>query len=252
MFTTYNENGREARYVCHQMATTFGAPRCQSISAHCVDAAVSADMLEAISPSAIEVSLQVAEDLELERRQLHSQWKQRLERAAYETALARRRYESVDPDNRLVARTLEREWDAALVAEQKLNDDHRRALQHEPEQLSEADKAAVRRLAENIPALWNAPSTTTADRQAIARIMLERVVAALRGATEHADLTCHWAGGIVTRRSLIRPVRRFEQLEQFDRLIARITELRQHKVTAQGIADRLNAEGWETAQKAGL
>jgi DNA invertase Pin-like site-specific DNA recombinase len=249
MFTTYNENGREARYVCHQMATTFGAPRCQSISAHCVDAAVSAAMLEAVSPSAIEVSLQVAEDLELERRQLHNQWKQRLERAAYETALARRRYESVDPDNRLVARTLERDWDAALVAEQKLSDDYHRALQREPEQLSEAEKDAVRRLAENIPGLWNAPSTTAADRQAIARIMLERVVIALRGATEHVDLTCYWAGGIVTRRSLIRPVRRFEQLEQFDHLIARITDLRQHNVTAQGIAERLNAEGWKPPKK---
>jgi DNA invertase Pin-like site-specific DNA recombinase len=249
MFTTYNENGREARYVCHQMATTFGAPRCQSISAHCVDAAVSAAMLEALSPSAIEVSLQVAEDLELERRQLHGQWKQRLERAAYETALARRRYESVDPDNRLVARTLERDWDAALVAEQKLSDDHHRALQREPEQLSEADKTAVRHLAENIPALWSAPSTTATDRQAIARVMLERVVIALRGATEHADLTCYWAGGVVTRHALIRPVRRFEQLEQFDRLIARITDLRQHNVTAQGIADRLNAEGWKPPKK---
>jgi hypothetical protein len=90
MFTTYNENGREARYVYHQMATTFGAPSCQSFSAHCVDAAVSAAMLEAISPSAIEVSLQVAEDIELERLQLHSKWKQRLERAAYGTAFARR------------------------------------------------------------------------------------------------------------------------------------------------------------------
>src|SRR4051812_31380978 len=120
MFTTYNENGREARYVCHQMAVTFGAPRCQSISAQCVDALISAAMLEALSPSAIEVSLRVAEDLELERQQLRGQWKQRLERASYETALARRRYESVDPTNRLVARTLERDWDVALAAEQKL------------------------------------------------------------------------------------------------------------------------------------
>jgi hypothetical protein len=61
----------------------------------------------AISPAAIDVSLQVAEDIELERQQLHEGWKQRLERADYEAALARRRYEAVKPDNRLVARTLE-------------------------------------------------------------------------------------------------------------------------------------------------
>ena len=250
MFTTYNENGREARYVCHQMATTFGAPRCQSISAHCVDARVSAVMLEALSPSAIEVSLEVAEDLELERRQLHGQWKQRLERASYETALARRRYESVDPTNRLVARTLERDWETALAAERELGDDHRHALQREPERLTEDEKGAVRHLAEDVPALWRAVSTTAHDRQAIARLMLERVVILVRGATEHADLTCHWAGGVITRHPLIRPVRRFEQLEKFDELVARITNLRGQGATAQAIADHLNAEGWRPPKKA--
>src|SRR3954454_11718167 len=76
MFTGYNDDGHEARYVCNQMAATFGAPRCQSISARPVDEHVSALMLSALAPSAIEVSLQVAEDLELERQQLHEQWKQ--------------------------------------------------------------------------------------------------------------------------------------------------------------------------------
>ena len=188
-------------------------------------------------------------DGEPERQQLRGQWKQRLERASYETALARRRYESVDPTNRLVARTLERDWDVALAAEQKLGDDYNRAVSREPEQLSDEEKRAVRRLADDVPALWRAPSTTASDRQAIARLMLERVVILVRGTTEHADLTCHWAGGIVTRHALIRPVRRFEQLEQFDRLIARITEMRRGNATAQDIADRLNIEGWKPPKK---
>ena len=249
MFTTYNENGREARYVCHQMATTFGAPRCQSISAHCVDVCVGAAIIEALSPCAIEVSLQVAEDLELERQQLHGQWKQRLERASYATALARRRYECVDPANRLVARTLERDWETALAAEQKLGDDYQRALQREPERLTEEEKAAVRQLADDIPALWRASSTTAHDRQAMARLMLDQVVILVRGTTEHADLTCHWAGGVVTQHPLVRPVRRFEQLEKFDQLIARITDLRRKGATAQVIADRLNAEDWRPPKK---
>ena len=144
---TYNDDGHEARYVCNQMATTYGAPRCQSISARPVDEHVSALMLSALAPSAIEVSLQVAEDLELERQQLHEHWKQRLERAGYETALARRRYEAVDPHNRLVARTLERDWEAALTAEQALRAEHERALARAPERLTQEEQAAVRRLA---------------------------------------------------------------------------------------------------------
>jgi DNA invertase Pin-like site-specific DNA recombinase len=249
MFTTYNDDGHEARYVCNQMAATFGAPRCQSISARPVDARVSALMLDALSPSALAVSLQVAEDLELERQQLHGQWKQRLERADYETALARRRYEAVDPQNRLVARTLERDWEEALAAEQALRDEHRRALQREPARLTDEEKAAVRRLAEDIPALWNAASTTARDRQTIARTMLERVVILVHGASERADLACHWAGGVVTRHELIRPVRRFEQLEHFDGLLARIAELRAQGATAQHIAECLNAEGWRPPKK---
>jgi DNA invertase Pin-like site-specific DNA recombinase len=249
MFTGYNDDGHEARYVCNQMAATFGAPRCQSISARPVDEHVSALMLSALAPSAIEVSLQVAEDLELERQQLHEQWKQRLERAGYETALARRRYEAVDPQNRLVARTLERDWEAALTAEQALRAEHERALARAPERLTEEEKATVRRLASDIPALWRAPTTTARDRQAIARLMLERVVILVHGESERADLTCHWAGGVVTKHTLIRPVRRFEQLEHFDQMLAQITEMRSQGATAQCIADRLNAEGWRPPKK---
>jgi DNA invertase Pin-like site-specific DNA recombinase len=244
MFTTYNDDGREARYACTQMATTFGAPHCQSISAHPVDACVNALMLAALSPSAIEVSLQVAEDLELERRQRHRQWQQRLERATYEADLARRRYEAVDPHHRLVARTLERDWEAALAAKQALEGEHHRALAREPDRLTPAEQAAVRRLAEDIPALWRAPSTTARDRQTIARTMLDRVVVLVHGATEHAAIECHWAGGVITRHRLIRPVRRFEQLENFDRLLARVVDLRAAGDTAARIADRLNGEGW--------
>src|SRR4051812_2017462 len=250
MFTTPTQKGGEARYVCHQLAVSFGGPRCQSISAHCVDPCVAAAMLDALTPDALAVSLQVAEDLDLERQRLHEQWKQRLDRATYATALARRRYENVDPSNRLVARTLEQDWETALADEGRLAAEHRRILEREPERLSEADRQAVQRLAADVPALWHAASTTARDRQAIARLMLERVVIRVCGATERAELACHWAGGPITRHDLIRPVRRFEQLEQWDRLIARITALREAGATAQAIADCLNAEGWRPPKKA--
>ncbi len=249
MFVTYTDDGREARYACNQMATTYGAPRCQSISARPVDEPVSALMLEALSPSAIEVSLQVAEDLELERQQRRRHWKQRLERATYEADLARRRYEAVDPSNRLVARTLEQDWETALAAHRTLESEHQRVLASEPERLTLEEQAAVRRLAGDIPALWSAASTTARDRQTIARTMLERVVIHLHGATEHAEIECHWAGGVVTRHAVIRPVRRFEQLANFDQLLARAAELRAAGETAEQIAARLNAEGFRPAKR---
>ena len=247
MFTGYNDDGHEARYVCH--ATTYGEPRCQSISARPVDALITSLILEALAPAVIEVSLQAAEDIELERQQLHGQWKLRLERAGYETALARRRYEAVDPDNRLVARTLERDWEGALLAEQSLQNEQRRAQAEEPEHLTEVDRDAIRQLAQDIPALWHAKSTTARDRQTITRMMLERVEVLVVGETERAEIICHWAGGSATRHAFTRPVRRFEQLQHFDKLLARITELRTRGATAQSIAEMLNAEGWTPPKK---
>jgi DNA invertase Pin-like site-specific DNA recombinase len=249
MVTGYNDDGREARYSCSYEATTYGGPRCQSISARPVDTCVTALMLEALSPSAIDVSLQVAEDIELERQQLHEGWKQRLERADYETALARRRYEAVDPDNRLVARTLERDWEAALATKQALADDHQRALARQPERLTAQEKDAVRQLAEDVPSLWKAQSTTSRDRQTIARMMLDRVVIRVFGETERAEIKCHWAGGIVTTHPIIRTVRRFEQLEHHDEILDRIAVLRAEGATARQIAEDLNAKGWTPAKK---
>lgn len=185
-----------------------------------------AQILVALSPSAIDVSLQVAEDIELERKQLHESWNQRLERADYETKLARRRYEAVDPDNRLVARTLERDWDTALATQQALADDHDRALSRQPERLTEQEREAIRQLAEDVPSLWNAESTTSHDRQMIARMMLDRVVVRVFGETERAEIKCHWAGEIVTTHPIIRTVRRFEQLEHHDEILDRIAALR--------------------------
>jgi excisionase family DNA binding protein len=250
MSVGYHNNGREARYQCCQLATTFGGPRCQSVSAQPVDECVADLILAALAPSAIEVSLQLAEDIELERAARQRHWAQRLERAHYETTLARRRYEAVDPDNRLVARTLERDWEAALAAEQALQVEHARELARQPARLQAAEIAAIRRLAEDVPALWHAPTTTPTDRQMIARLMLEQVAVRVEANSEHVELACDWAGGVQTRHTLIRTVQRFEQLRGFDQILGTVRELRQQGCSAAVIAEQLNAAGWRPPKRA--
>lgn len=250
MAVAYHNNGHEARYQCSQLATTFGGPRCQSISAQPVDGLVSELILGALAPSAIEVSLQVAEDLELERIERSRHWAQRLERAHYETALARRRYEAVDPQNRLVARTLERDWEAALAAEQALRAEHERELARQPARLQPMERAAIRSVAEDVPALWHAPTTTPADRQAIARVILDRVTVRVEGHSQHVEVSCVWIGGKQTHHRLVRTVRHFEQLREFDKLLEYIRQLRGQGCAASVIAERLNAEGWRPPKRA--
>jgi sugar-specific transcriptional regulator TrmB len=103
---------------------------------------------------------------------------------------ARRRYEAVDPENRLVARTLERDWEAALAAEQALQVEHERELARQPARLQAAEIEAIRHLAEDVPALWHAPTTTATDRQMIARLMLEQVTVRVEANSEHVEVTC--------------------------------------------------------------
>jgi DNA invertase Pin-like site-specific DNA recombinase len=249
MAVGYHNNGREARYLCNQLASTYGESRCQSVSAQPIDTALAELILAALTPSAVEVSLQLAEDLELERTAQRRQWAQRLERARYETALARRRYEAVDPQNRLVARTLEHDWEVALAAEQALQAEHERALARQPLPLQAEEKEVIRKLAEDVPALWHAPTTTAADRQAIAHLVLEQVVVRVERNSEHVELECHWAGGPQTRHELTRTVRRFAQLRQFDRLLAEIRTLREQGDTAATIAEKLNAAGWRPPKR---
>jgi excisionase family DNA binding protein len=250
MSVGYHNNGREARYQCCQLATTFGGPRCQSVSAQPVDECVADLILTALAPSAIEVSLQLAEDIELERMARQRHWAQRLERAQYETTLARRRYEAVDPENRLVARTLEGDWEAALTAEQALQREHERELARQPARLQAVEIAAIRRLAEDVPALWHAPTTTPTDRQMIARLMLEQVAVRVEANSEHVGLICDWAGGVQTRHTVIRTVQRFEQLRGFDQILGTVRELRQQGCSAAAIAEQLNAAGWRPPKRA--
>ncbi|MFB8343870.1 hypothetical protein ACWGNA_22185 [Brucella cytisi] len=133
--------------------------------------------------------------------------------------------------------------------EQALADDHQRALAQQLERLTAEEKDKVRRLAEDMPALWRAQSTTSRDRQTIARMMLDRVVIRMFGETERAEVKCHWVGEVVTTHPIVRTVRRFEQLEHHNEIMDRIAPLRAEGATARQIAEDLNAKGWTPAKK---
>ena len=137
----------------------------------------------------------------------------------------RRQYDAVEPENRLVVRTLEQRWETALADELRLKIEHERFLAEQPLPLTSDEHAAIRRLACDIPALWVAPTTTAADRQSIARLMLERVILTVQGDSELVLVECHWAGGMRTQHDLRRPVARLTQLSDHASLLARLQDL---------------------------
>ncbi|MDD5469111.1 MAG: recombinase family protein [Anaerolineales bacterium] len=249
MTAQYTQNGKGLRYVCSRDAADYGGPLCQSLSGAVLDRAVGEWVLKALEPAALEVSLQVARDAEAERRQLHSHWTQRLERARYQAERAFRQYNAVEPENRLVVRTLEKQWEAALAEEENLKAEYAGLLARQPPVLSERECEDIRRLAEDIPALWRAATTTAEDRQSVARQLVERVVVAVQGESERVDVQIRWRGGTGTRFGLVRPVAKLEQLSYYPQLLARGLALHEAGNSLVAVAAQLNAEGWLPAKR---
>jgi excisionase family DNA binding protein len=247
MVTCYRNNGRDLRYECTRDQVNHGGPRCQALSGGALDELVAGLVLEVLRPSAIEVSLQLAEDVEIERAQRHRRWALRLEQARYEVERAQRQYDAVEPENRLVARTLEQRWESALAAEAGLREEHARFLAREPARLTAADREAIRGLAEDIPTLWRATTTTAAERKEIVRLLLERVEVTVAGTSENAEVVCRWAGGRHSRHALVRSVRYTTQLSRHAELLERIRTAHARGLRPPAIARALCADGWRSA-----
>ena len=249
MTAHYSNNGRGLRYCCGQGTINYGLAPCQSLVGRVLDEWVAQQVLAALQPAALDVSLKASEDVQAERAQLHRHWQQRLERARYEAERAQRQFNAVEPENRLVARTLERQWETALASQAQLQGEYARFEAEQPAVLDAAEREAIRRLAADIPTLWHAPTTTAADRQAIIRQLVERVVVTVRGESEQVQARLDWVGGHATTATLTRPVARLQQLSYYPQLLARARALHAQDQTLAAIARQLNAEGWRPAKR---
>ncbi len=231
------------RYYCSTARCNFGEADCQSLAARPVDDEVVRLALLALAPSALEVSLQVAADWKKEREQANAQWQYRLQRADYEADRARRQYDAVEPENRLVGRTLEAAWEQKLCAARELHEEYERFLQGQPKLLTADEQEAIRQLAADLPALWQASTTTDADRKGILRQILDKVVVQIEGKSEWVEAWLHWAGGHQTYTRFWRPVGGLTQLRDWPEIRQQILALKQKGFTARQIADQLNREG---------
>jgi DNA invertase Pin-like site-specific DNA recombinase len=237
------------RYVCGRRAIEYGEPLCQSLTGGVLDRFVARQVLGVLEPAALELSLTAAEDIQRQRATIDRQWRQRLERARYDTDRAQRQYNAVEPENRLVARELERQWEQKLLEQRQLEEHYDRFRQDQPGVLTDADRQLIQTLSADIPKLWHAPETSSADRQTMVRYLIQQVVVTAPPESQHLDLDIHWAGGFTSHHRLTRPVARYEQLDNYDQLLARILELRDQKRTSAQIADQLNREGFRPPKR---
>lgn len=248
LYVVYDGQPGTARYQCQnsEPADPCGSP---SVAAEPVDALIAEQVLRALEPAALELSLQVEQDQRQEQERTTTHWQQGLERAHYETERARRQYDTVEPENRLVARELEGRWEEALREEQKLKEEYDRLRSKAEDGLCVADLDAIGALATDVPALWTAPTTSNTDRQEIVRHLLDRVEIAVQGKTELVDVTIHWHGGYSCQHEVRRPIFSYQRLSDYDALKERVTALRQGGQTSTAIAEQLNAEGFHPPRR---
>jgi DNA invertase Pin-like site-specific DNA recombinase len=236
-------------YVCARQLTDYGAgQRCQALAGACVDALVTGQVLAALTPAAVEVSLHAAEQVTAERAELERLWRQRLERAAIAVDRARRCYRLAEPENRLVVRQLEADWEAALAAQQRLREDYDRFTRSRPQPLTAAQQRAIAALASDIEGLWAASTTTDADRKQLIRALVDQVTITVAGTSERVAVEIGWAGGHTTHAETIRPVARLDQLSSYPQLRERVRQLAEQGHRAKAIANRLHAEGFRPAK----
>jgi DNA invertase Pin-like site-specific DNA recombinase len=236
-------------YVCSRDKADYAAGQCQQLAGPGVDAHVTGLLLQAVAPAVLEVSLAAATRAEAQREQVDRIWRQRLERAGYQAERARRQYQLVEPENRLVARQLEKDWEAALAERQRLGEEYDRFAAARPRMLTAAEREQIRALAADLPAVWNAPTTTDADRKQLIRHLVEHVRVMVLGTSEKMDVEIVWAGGHRTAAQITRPVACLTQLSYYPQLAARARELAGSGCTIAQIAGRLNAEGFRPPKR---
>jgi DNA invertase Pin-like site-specific DNA recombinase len=236
-------------YVCGRAKADYAESQCQQLAGPCLDTHVTGLLLAAMAPAALEVSLAAAGQAGAQREQVDRIWRQRLERAELAADRARRQYQLAEPENRLVVRQLEKDWEAALAERQQLGEEYDRFTAARPRTLTAAERGQIRALAADLPAVWDAATTTDADRKQLIRHLVEQVRVAVAGTSEKADVEIIWAGGHRTAAQITRPVACLTQLSYYPQLAARARELADGGCTTAQIAQRLNTEGFRPPKR---
>lgn len=234
----------KGRFLCDSDRNHLGLAECQALNAPPLEELVAQQLLIALEPASLELSLQAAEAIEQDRRRLEQQHVQSVERATYEADRAWRQYTAVEPEHRLVARALERRWEAALEEEKRAAEQLDRFRAAQPTRLTESQRQQIAHLAADIPALWSADATETSDRQMILRTLVERIEVTVLNNTERVEVNLVWAGGYESRHELRRAVGSYARLEDGARILARVRELHEQGHSHGEVAQQLNTEGY--------
>jgi DNA invertase Pin-like site-specific DNA recombinase len=220
---------------------------CMSIPCGLVDQAVSHRIVQVVRSDHLHLALDVLQELEKRDDALQGQWRMRLERSEYEAQLAQRRYEQVDPANRLVAASLEQRWNEALSRVEEDRQAFADFQRGHGMAITTKQRAQVLSLAKDFPCLWNAPTTPAKDKKRMLRLLVKDIT--VERLTEPRQVLLHirWQGGACEDLAVDLPLRIADRLRYPEVMVEKVRRLATEKADAQ-IADTLNQQGCRSAK----
>jgi DNA invertase Pin-like site-specific DNA recombinase len=225
-------------YLCSGQRRDARATRdCMTLRCDLLDAAIATKALQALKPAELELALATLQELEMRDQAVLQQWQMRLERAEYEAALAERRYQEVDPSQRLVASTLERRWNDALLSVEELKKQYADFERQKARVATPEQKAKVLALAQDLPRLWRAPTTQARDRKRMLRLLIKDITVEKQHGARHAILHIRWQGGACGDVRVDLPLPRAEAIRNPEPIIARVRDLARTLTDGQIIAE---------------
>ena len=223
-------------YLCQREGIEHARPLCQHIPGHGIDEAMGRVLVEAVSPVALEIALTVQQELQSRLEEADRLRLKQVERAQYEADLARRRYMRVDPDNRLVADSLEADWNSKLRTLTDTQQERERQREQDRQVLSDDQRAAILALATDFPRLWHDPNTPDRERKRMIRLLVEDVTL---NRAENIIMQIRFRGGVSKTLTVPLPLNAWQQRATNPEVVREIDRLLEQNTYSQ-IASILN------------
>lgn len=237
------------RYFCDGLKRHYDGPVCMSLYGPAIEEIVVQGFFDALRPAQLDALEAVLASQQQQTERVRQLARDQVKRTTYEAHLARRRYEAVDPENRLVAASLERGWEEKLVAQREAEEEAARLSQRPAlATLSPERRQQLEHLGQALPALWTSDQLTNDHRKRLLRSLITRVIAT-RLAPDRVELKIVWISGYFSVAQVIPPIHRQADASTYEQLVARLDELTRQGLTDPEIAEQLTAEGFHTARR---
>jgi len=234
IYPTYECNHRKREGLTHNT--------CMSTRADSLDQAISKRILEVIKPKQLKIAFKALEELEKRNSLVDKQWQMRIERAEYEAQLAQRRYEQVDPENRLVAATLEGRWNDALIKAEQIKKDFFDYQQKKSLVVTVEQKEKIVALAKDLPRLWNSSTTKEKDRKRILRLLIKDITVERLSEQQQVILHIRWQGGACEDIIVNLPPKSYDKWRYPQQFVDEVRELAGN-LTDDQIVELFNKKG---------